>query len=174
MDLYNNLRFKNDQPLENDLFRVAAICKWGFGAIFFNWKGVFFGNDCYIQVYETETTETKNCCLVCYICHNQVVNIQHLWQRLQSLLNIQLSSPNGQIVPNANQITSMIHEYDSRFKEFIFMQWISIKNHFLDASSYLYKRVCPSVGPLVRRFREKVEKKCLYYLGKNKCDICLI
>ena len=82
----------------------------------------FFGNNCDIQVYETETMETKNCCLVCYICHNQVVNIQHLWQRLQSLLNIQLSSPNGQIVPNANQITSMIHEYDSRFKEFIFMQ----------------------------------------------------
>ena len=44
------------------------------------------------------------------------------------------------------------NEYDSRFKEFIIMQWISIKNHFLDSSSHPYKRVHPSirlyVGPL--------------------------
>ena len=57
------------------------------------------GNNCEIQVYETETTETKNCSLVCDIYHNQVVNIQHLWKRLQSLLNIRLSPPNGQILP---------------------------------------------------------------------------
>ena len=129
MDLYNNLRFKSDQPLENDLFRVAAICKWGFGAIFFNWKGVFWQQLWYPGVWDWDNGDKK---------------------LLLSMLY--MPQPSCKHPTFVEKAPKPVEHKTVTPKWADFTKCQPIQPNFLDSSSHPYKRVHPSVhlyvGPL--------------------------